>query len=429
MGDQKESLRKITHTLAVKNEEISNFICTLKQSLENLEANSNRVQDDLQSEFGSLHAALDEMKENMLTRIKQERASRTYELQNQLSACSKALESSEELLELANQTLCSSETDGFTQRDDGPGFPSLPEGESQRQHESPDGGLQPGEGDAAGAQVSPSSRHSRDPGVRVPSVRQHRHHRLDPTGTRQQDRALHPGAPPDEPRGPATYQRGLPLDGGGGDPGDGAHAHRSALRHPLHDVQSEGVQQGRGRGVLRAGHTRNPRVHLQAGLQLGAPEPEGGRPERGVGQQRRKGAGNPQREEQNQLPSALARQVCVGADVPQEGADGAAGQGQVHRRVLHRVGRHHDRRRPAVLGGEAGQGEQGVRRRHRSAEPGQVRPAGEEQRFLVHPPEQLAAAEPHRQAQQQGPHPRLPHPQHYRRLRQLRRRCCVVLQR
>lgn len=39
------------------------------------------MQDDLQSEFGSLHAALDEMKENMLTRIKQERASRTYELQ------------------------------------------------------------------------------------------------------------------------------------------------------------------------------------------------------------------------------------------------------------------------------------------------------------------------------------------------------------
>lgn len=32
-----ESLRKITHTLAMKNEEISNFICTLKQSLDNLE--------------------------------------------------------------------------------------------------------------------------------------------------------------------------------------------------------------------------------------------------------------------------------------------------------------------------------------------------------------------------------------------------------
>uniref|UniRef100_A0A665TEP7 Fibronectin type III and SPRY domain-containing protein 1 n=1 Tax=Echeneis naucrates TaxID=173247 RepID=A0A665TEP7_ECHNA len=115
MGDPKESLRKITHTLAVKNEEISNFVCTLKQSLDNLEANSNRVQEDLQSEFTSLHSVLDEMKETMLTRIKQERASRTYELQSQLSACSKALESSEELLELANQTLCSSETDGFTQ--------------------------------------------------------------------------------------------------------------------------------------------------------------------------------------------------------------------------------------------------------------------------------------------------------------------------
>lgn len=45
------------------------------------QANSNRVQEDLESEFSSLHAVLDEMKENMLTRIKQERASRTYELQ------------------------------------------------------------------------------------------------------------------------------------------------------------------------------------------------------------------------------------------------------------------------------------------------------------------------------------------------------------
>ncbi|XP_077464138.1 fibronectin type III and SPRY domain-containing protein 1 [Stigmatopora argus] len=115
MGDQKESLRKITHTLATKNEEISNFVCTLKQSLDNLDANSNRVLEDLESEFISLHSVLDEMKENMLTRIKQERASRTYELQSQLSACSKALESSEELLELANHTLCSSGTDGFTQ--------------------------------------------------------------------------------------------------------------------------------------------------------------------------------------------------------------------------------------------------------------------------------------------------------------------------
>uniref|UniRef100_A0A3P8VFT5 Fibronectin type III and SPRY domain containing 1 n=1 Tax=Cynoglossus semilaevis TaxID=244447 RepID=A0A3P8VFT5_CYNSE len=110
-----ESLLKITHTLTMKNEEISNFVCTLKQSLDNLEANSTRVQEDLQAEFTTLQSVLDEMKDNMLTRIKQERATRTYELQSQVTACSKALESSEELLELANQTLCSSETDGFSQ--------------------------------------------------------------------------------------------------------------------------------------------------------------------------------------------------------------------------------------------------------------------------------------------------------------------------
>lgn len=34
-----------------------------------------------ESEFSSLHAVLDELKEGMVTRIKQERASRTYELQ------------------------------------------------------------------------------------------------------------------------------------------------------------------------------------------------------------------------------------------------------------------------------------------------------------------------------------------------------------
>ncbi|XP_056319794.1 fibronectin type III and SPRY domain-containing protein 1 [Danio aesculapii] len=115
MDDQKESLRKIITTLALKNEEIQNFICSLKQNLENLEANSNRVQEDLESEFSSLHLVLDDLKEGMVTRIKQERASRTYELQSQLGACTKALESSEELLEFANQTLCSSENDSFTQ--------------------------------------------------------------------------------------------------------------------------------------------------------------------------------------------------------------------------------------------------------------------------------------------------------------------------
>ncbi|KAJ8378572.1 hypothetical protein AAFF_G00238770 [Aldrovandia affinis] len=115
MGDPKESLRKISTTLALKNEEIQNFVWCLRQSLQNLESNSSSVLEDLEAEFSSLYATLDELKEGMVTRIKRERASRTYELQGQLSACTKALESSEEQLELANQTLCSSKMAGFKQ--------------------------------------------------------------------------------------------------------------------------------------------------------------------------------------------------------------------------------------------------------------------------------------------------------------------------
>lgn len=54
------------------------YVCSF---LWHLKANANRVQEDLDSEFSSLHAVLDELKEGMVTRIKQERASRTYELQ------------------------------------------------------------------------------------------------------------------------------------------------------------------------------------------------------------------------------------------------------------------------------------------------------------------------------------------------------------
>lgn len=39
------------------------------------------MQEDLEGEFQSLYALLDELKDGMLTKIKQDRASRTYELQ------------------------------------------------------------------------------------------------------------------------------------------------------------------------------------------------------------------------------------------------------------------------------------------------------------------------------------------------------------
>ncbi|NWI65273.1 FSD1 protein, partial [Todus mexicanus] len=79
------------------------------------QANSTRAQEDLESEFQSLYALLDELKDQMLMKIKQERASRTYELQAQLAACAKALESSEELLEAANQALGTVNNHDFAQ--------------------------------------------------------------------------------------------------------------------------------------------------------------------------------------------------------------------------------------------------------------------------------------------------------------------------
>lgn len=45
------------------------------------QANSSRAQEDLEGEFQSLYALLDELKDEMLMKIKQDRASRTYELQ------------------------------------------------------------------------------------------------------------------------------------------------------------------------------------------------------------------------------------------------------------------------------------------------------------------------------------------------------------
>ncbi|XP_069858006.1 fibronectin type III and SPRY domain-containing protein 1 isoform X3 [Dipodomys merriami] len=115
MEDQREALRKIITTLAMKNEEIQSFIYSLKQMLLNVEANSTKVQEDLEAEFQSLLSVLEELKEGMLMKIKQDRASRTYELQNQLAACTRALESSEELLETANQTLQTMDSDDFPQ--------------------------------------------------------------------------------------------------------------------------------------------------------------------------------------------------------------------------------------------------------------------------------------------------------------------------
>ncbi|KAG7477148.1 hypothetical protein MATL_G00091050 [Megalops atlanticus] len=105
MDSQKEALQRIITTLASKNEELHSFIDTLSHSLTGLQANSTQVVSDLEEEFDTLYSVLDEMKESMTNKIKQEQARKSQELQNQLTQSTNALESSEELLEFANNAL------------------------------------------------------------------------------------------------------------------------------------------------------------------------------------------------------------------------------------------------------------------------------------------------------------------------------------
>ncbi|XP_073522726.1 FSD1-like protein isoform X1 [Phyllobates terribilis] len=114
MDTQKEALQRIITTLANKNDEIQNFIDTLSHVLKGVQANSTKVLSDLDEEFDSLYSVLDEMKESMTNNIKQEQAHKTQELQNQLSQCTNALESSEELLEFASRSMDIKEPEEFT---------------------------------------------------------------------------------------------------------------------------------------------------------------------------------------------------------------------------------------------------------------------------------------------------------------------------
>ncbi|XP_073492312.1 FSD1-like protein isoform X4 [Aquarana catesbeiana] len=114
MDTQKEALQRIITTLANKNDEIQNFIDTLSHVLKGVQGNSAKVLSDLDEEFDGLYSVLDEMKESMTNRIKQEQAHKTQELQNQLSQCTNALESSEELLEFASRTMDIKEPEEFT---------------------------------------------------------------------------------------------------------------------------------------------------------------------------------------------------------------------------------------------------------------------------------------------------------------------------
>ncbi|PIO35070.1 hypothetical protein AB205_0147560 [Aquarana catesbeiana] len=96
-----------------------------------IKGNSAKVLSDLDEEFDGLYSVLDEMKESMTNRIKQEQAHKTQELQNQLSQCTNALESSEELLEFASRTMDIKEPEEFTKGHNGCSFSSIIETKSQ----------------------------------------------------------------------------------------------------------------------------------------------------------------------------------------------------------------------------------------------------------------------------------------------------------
>ncbi|XP_061874961.1 FSD1-like protein isoform X2 [Colius striatus] len=105
MDEQRETLQRIVSTLANKNDEIHNFIDLLNHTIKNVQVNSSNAISELDEEFEGLYAILGEMKGAMANTIQQEEARKIQALQDQLSQCSNALESSEELLELAAQSL------------------------------------------------------------------------------------------------------------------------------------------------------------------------------------------------------------------------------------------------------------------------------------------------------------------------------------
>ncbi|NXF52780.1 FSD1L protein, partial [Oceanites oceanicus] len=100
-----EMVQRIVSTLANKNDDIHNFVDMLNHTIKKVQVNSSNAISELDEEFDGLYSILDEMKGSMANAIQQEEACKIQALRDQLSQCGNALESSEELLELAAQSL------------------------------------------------------------------------------------------------------------------------------------------------------------------------------------------------------------------------------------------------------------------------------------------------------------------------------------
>ncbi|XP_023816666.1 FSD1-like protein isoform X2 [Oryzias latipes] len=113
MDTQKEALRRIISTLANKKEELKHFLDSLSSSLSGLQEESSKVIVELEAELEQLRAALEERGAQLHEIIKKEEQRKKAELKRQLSEGACALQSCDDLLEFANQTLNISKEDEF----------------------------------------------------------------------------------------------------------------------------------------------------------------------------------------------------------------------------------------------------------------------------------------------------------------------------
>ncbi|XP_078735226.1 fibronectin type III and SPRY domain-containing protein 1-like [Lampetra fluviatilis] len=103
-------VRSLAETLVSKNDDISNFVSSLRDSQQGLEVvNSAAALAALRTEFDSLRCTLARVQERLESRIRREQSVRMHELQTQVSVCTAATQGTRALLAATSQALGSSD--------------------------------------------------------------------------------------------------------------------------------------------------------------------------------------------------------------------------------------------------------------------------------------------------------------------------------
>ncbi|CAN0326044.1 unnamed protein product [Lampetra planeri] len=102
-------VRSLAETLVSKNDDISNFVSSLRDSQQGLEVNSAAALAALRAEFDSLRCTLARVQERLESRIRREQSVRMHELQTQVSVCTAATQGTRALLAATSQALGSSD--------------------------------------------------------------------------------------------------------------------------------------------------------------------------------------------------------------------------------------------------------------------------------------------------------------------------------